>query len=494
MAADQSVRQSKMNDAKDFLKEEGFSIERLSGYALFCTWTVAAFSSTIPYGGITDSRPELYASLIISLIVFIGTVASVLPKKSRLDELILRKRTIIVLAALIVCGTLAMPFCSTDTPFGQVMLLASGILTGVASPLMLLGWMRIFSDVGSRLAMVEMSAAFLVAGTADYFLSYCPQAIAVATLALATVGSAILLRSCAWHRCRKETPDASHRTTPEIRRFFKKGCVAIFLLTFVYASVDAICGYRFFTVGENYAQAVLCSYIVAALAICLFALLSKNRAFLFAYRFFALMLAMSTISIPLMTDNATYASMFALAGYVSISILVPIAANDISNYFGIRSTKVVAFVYLVMYAGELCGALVMLTLPALGISREDVNWISFMFSAIVLMAAFILFTENDFAAARIGIMTQADIGDRSPLREDVMQASIDRLASDYKLSPRETEIVNQMVGGRTIARISEALSISPGTVSTHIRHVYQKCGVETRQEFFDILMHMKQEL
>ncbi|MFQ9178979.1 MAG: response regulator transcription factor [Eggerthella lenta] len=38
---------------------------------------------------------------------------------------------------------------------------------------------------------------------------------------------------------------------------------------------------------------------------------------------------------------------------------------------------------------------------------------------------------------------------------------------------------------RTISRI-RALFISAGTVSTHIRHIYQKTGVDNRQELIDL--------
>ena len=43
-----------------------------------------------------------------------------------------------------------------------------------------------------------------------------------------------------------------------------------------------------------------------------------------------------------------------------------------------------------------------------------------------------------------------------------------------------------LLEGRTISRIQETLFISAGTVSTHIRHIYQKTGVDNRQELIDL--------
>ena len=44
----------------------------------------------------------------------------------------------------------------------------------------------------------------------------------------------------------------------------------------------------------------------------------------------------------------------------------------------------------------------------------------------------------------------------------------------------------RLLEGRTISRIQETLFISAGTVSTHIRHIYQKTGVDNRQELIDL--------
>ena len=43
-----------------------------------------------------------------------------------------------------------------------------------------------------------------------------------------------------------------------------------------------------------------------------------------------------------------------------------------------------------------------------------------------------------------------------------------------------------LLEGRTIQRIQETLFISAGTVSTHIRHIYQKTGSDNRQELIDL--------
>ena len=50
------------------------------------------------------------------------------------------------------------------------------------------------------------------------------------------------------------------------------------------------------------------------------------------------------------------------------------------------------------------------------------------------------------------------------------------------LSPRELDVLRQMVAGRTNAEIAAALFISPRTATTHVSHILAKLGVASRTE------------
>src|ERR1700722_14252227 len=51
---------------------------------------------------------------------------------------------------------------------------------------------------------------------------------------------------------------------------------------------------------------------------------------------------------------------------------------------------------------------------------------------------------------------------------------------DYGLSPREKEILDATVQGRTKKEIAALLDLSVHTVDSHLRHIYQKLEVNTR--------------
>ena len=52
-------------------------------------------------------------------------------------------------------------------------------------------------------------------------------------------------------------------------------------------------------------------------------------------------------------------------------------------------------------------------------------------------------------------------------------------ADDYGLSPRETEVLQQMAEGLVNKQIAAALDVSVHTVTNHIRSIYAKLHVNT---------------
>lgn len=69
--------------------------------------------------------------------------------------------------------------------------------------------------------------------------------------------------------------------------------------------------------------------------------------------------------------------------------------------------------------------------------------------------------------------------------------AVEELAAHCDLSAREREVLLLLGKGRTISYIAEELGISFNTAKTHVRKVYQKAGVHTRQELFDEIEERK---
>lgn len=65
--------------------------------------------------------------------------------------------------------------------------------------------------------------------------------------------------------------------------------------------------------------------------------------------------------------------------------------------------------------------------------------------------------------------------------------SINILATQYKLSPRESEIFQYLAKGRSVPYMREELMISKSTIETHIKHIYSKMDVHSKQELLDLI-------
>ena len=65
------------------------------------------------------------------------------------------------------------------------------------------------------------------------------------------------------------------------------------------------------------------------------------------------------------------------------------------------------------------------------------------------------------------------------------------LSERYLLTDRQYDVLLLISQGRNAEYVASTLSISVSTVQTHIRHIYQKTGVHTRQELIDLIEHTK---
>ncbi|MDD6652003.1 MAG: helix-turn-helix transcriptional regulator, partial [Eggerthellales bacterium] len=61
------------------------------------------------------------------------------------------------------------------------------------------------------------------------------------------------------------------------------------------------------------------------------------------------------------------------------------------------------------------------------------------------------------------------------------------LSAACGLSPREVEVMALLARGRSTPYIQDRLGIAFGTAQAHVRHVYEKTGVHSRQELLDLI-------
>lgn len=72
-------------------------------------------------------------------------------------------------------------------------------------------------------------------------------------------------------------------------------------------------------------------------------------------------------------------------------------------------------------------------------------------------------------------------------RKYVWQHKIEAACQQYKLSPREEEVLRILLKGRDARYIMDKFFISYSTAKTHIYNIYRKFGIHSRQELYDFI-------
>lgn len=67
------------------------------------------------------------------------------------------------------------------------------------------------------------------------------------------------------------------------------------------------------------------------------------------------------------------------------------------------------------------------------------------------------------------------------------------LARQHGLSPREEQVLSQLVLGRSAASIGEVLGISPNTVRSHVGNIHSKLGIQSRDQLADLIERTQRE-
>lgn len=75
----------------------------------------------------------------------------------------------------------------------------------------------------------------------------------------------------------------------------------------------------------------------------------------------------------------------------------------------------------------------------------------------------------------------------APVVEDVLAAGADAVAARFDLTRREREILGYLARGRSARFIAETLVISENTAWAHIKRIYAKTGVHSKQELMSMV-------
>ncbi len=142
-------------------------------------------------------------------------------------------------------------------------------------------------------------------------------------------------------------------------------------------------------------------------------------------------------------------------------------------------------------AAQLTGTVVGLAnADTFGAGDVEVTAIALIAVYLVAMVSMFLFKDKKLQG-----FEQLDGKAAMPMAEeqgDVLTLRCAAIAKAHKLTPRESEILVHLGQGRTARAVSEKLVVSENTVKYHIKSIYQKLDVHSRDEVIDLIEQSEQ--
>ena len=199
----------------------------------------------------------------------------------------------------------------------------------------------------------------------------------------------------------------------------------------------------------------------------------------FAHMYLAAILVLF-VSLLLANATQTHQELFAvigLAGYVCLKMAFWTLFASIVYASGVSAVTVFCIGEGCQAAGLFAGSLLSGVIPtANGYALVD----SIAIGVLILTYIFVLNDRKVYAI--LYEPAPAVIDERARF-----QARCEEIATQYSLSKRETEVFLLMARGHSAARMAEDLYVSTGTVNSHVKSIYRKMGIHSKQELLNIV-------
>lgn len=115
-------------------------------------------------------------------------------------------------------------------------------------------------------------------------------------------------------------------------------------------------------------------------------------------------------------------------------------------------------------------------------------WLLTVVTCVVAVVSLVLlFLERGFSSRWAnGVLLDQDLGVAHNPRV-LLDQRCGEVAATFGLTDREGDVLRALVGSWTNRAIANELGITPGTLKTHVRHIYEKTGVHSREELGELV-------
>lgn len=449
-------------------------LARFAGFAFLQCWILMLFSSSVVRYGAEAGLPLLELHAIASL-MSVATALAILLCTIRLCPLARRKEPGLLMACLGCAGTLGL-VCASSNLLPAWCGWAGMAAVAISVPWLYLSWQEYFSTQGARAAICGFACTTVIGAMLFLVLMFLPHVVGAVVSAILPLAADLALRPHRGARFftrvdRVMTPrelcaDIAHDWSPRLM-------TVVCLVSFVYASLRAtgvpLLGESGFDLWLRFAGASS----AAALLACWVVLSAKTRSIMKAFYVAIPLSALGVVAVAVPTGWSGEVGMFlGTCAFSLVSSLVWIVMLEKAFSRKLPILGLIASLWMASYTGIFTGQVLAFMWPFGG------EFLRYVLLLALVAASLLLVSMN-------GKLTVSSAVLDAPEQAPVAQRAIE-IAETAKLSPRETEILAIWLAGHNASYIEETLHISRNTVKTHLKHIYQKTGVESKEDLLKL--------
>ena len=357
---------------------------------------------------------------------------------------------------------------------------AVAVLGGIGLGLIILAWSELYGCLNPLKVALYYSASLMVAALVVYMYKGFELPWLFTMTALMPLVTMWMLR-----RAYELLPQDAHPAAEPLR--FSVPWKAVWLMALYALAYGAFEGSMYSEYfGPHSSPAV---FIVSGLV--LIAVLVRGQRFDFnvIYRLALPLAVVACLVVPIVSEKGSFlAGMFMSGGYTALSILTMlICANICYRYgasalwiFGIERSVRIVFMFL---GRQLAGLAQVDLFSGLVNGSALVNAIALI---AVMLGTFVLFSEKDLTGRWGATLREQPEQDVQVVARQALADRCAQLAREYRLTARESEVLLLLAQHKTVSEIEAELFIANGTAKAHVRHIYHKMDIHTRDELLEL--------
>lgn len=178
------------------------------------------------------------------------------------------------------------------------------------------------------------------------------------------------------------------------------------------------------------------------------------------------------------------------ASYTAFSVLVMLILSNMCYRYGISAVWLFGIERGIRAIFSLLGRKTTDFMQTLGIMEGDGAFIMTAIIIVLVVAMTMILLSEQELATKWGVtfLTNGTVeADDAVIKEQELSNRCEDLAKGYNLSEREGKVLFLLAQKMTVGAVEKELYIANGTAKTHIRHIYRKLDIHSREELYDML-------